>query len=609
MNYLMVRLLGVLVSLSFFYSPTTHAYDKDTHFYMTYVMARYAGLKHEVAARIALGGEWGDEHWVSSPMLLTKMRKIHFPGYVKASKMAAYDLVDLGIGITKTEAQHDFATEMFTEGLKEGSFFKAVQSFHTMQDSFSHHGTPEILGHSMGGHWPDRPFWREYFWYSDMVKANFEMIWALRELMDVSAMDTDLRPFPGAPYRNYQMTSDELTGVFLSLPQVKHVATHDILTDPEYVEFAVRNQIELAVKAGFIKNQNVVWQALNTEDYSRGEYPQVVLERTLTRLVMWEAQVNKDRPGETHCGFGVRILDRDAVSKDLGVYLCDPVWLEETEKKGGTTKGAVAMLVKALTQGHIPLLPSKYESLLEVELEGPIRVKEMEIRERQIKSLIRDLYGINVHFVPNEDVKKQVMDILHTQVFPPKESFGVTRYNRATKTHEITISDEDQDRYAQMIKMYLFPRTFAPRTWGQAGKETLYTLFGGAVGGYMGAAGGAGSGTILGPKGAAIGAFIGGLGGVTTGASAGYLAAKWDDIRADVLENRIVAGPHNLYYRNERTFPQRKGSMFKYLLSARTVQEWEATGGGRIREGGALYSDVFMPIKTEPESKIQIPLQ
>ena len=37
------------------------AYDEDTHFYGTYAMARYAGINHEVASRIATTAEWMDE--------------------------------------------------------------------------------------------------------------------------------------------------------------------------------------------------------------------------------------------------------------------------------------------------------------------------------------------------------------------------------------------------------------------------------------------------------------------------------------------------------------------------------------------------------------------
>src|SRR3954468_19695100 len=75
-----VRLLS-LVALIAATTSTARAYDIDVHFYQTYSMARYAGLKHEAAALIAASAQWADETQViASPFIDPKMRRLfHFP--------------------------------------------------------------------------------------------------------------------------------------------------------------------------------------------------------------------------------------------------------------------------------------------------------------------------------------------------------------------------------------------------------------------------------------------------------------------------------------------------------------------------------------------------
>jgi hypothetical protein len=68
-------------------SQKAYSYDEDTHFYGTYAMARYAGIRHEVASQIALSAQWMDESYISDPtsmiMLpitgIKKRRLLHFP--------------------------------------------------------------------------------------------------------------------------------------------------------------------------------------------------------------------------------------------------------------------------------------------------------------------------------------------------------------------------------------------------------------------------------------------------------------------------------------------------------------------------------------------------
>lgn len=51
-KFVFKSILGLFLILTSF---SAQAYDKDTHFYGTYSMARFAGIKHEVALKIATG--------------------------------------------------------------------------------------------------------------------------------------------------------------------------------------------------------------------------------------------------------------------------------------------------------------------------------------------------------------------------------------------------------------------------------------------------------------------------------------------------------------------------------------------------------------------------
>ena len=67
-------LTALLISVSaLVVTPQAKAYDEDTHFYATYAMARYSGIRHEVAAQIALSAQWMDGSYISDPTSLIFM--------------------------------------------------------------------------------------------------------------------------------------------------------------------------------------------------------------------------------------------------------------------------------------------------------------------------------------------------------------------------------------------------------------------------------------------------------------------------------------------------------------------------------------------------------
>jgi hypothetical protein len=77
---------GLVALIVASFTQSASAYETDTHLYLTYAMARYAGINHETASVIASAAQWPDEtELLGSPMLAelligTKMRRLfHFP--------------------------------------------------------------------------------------------------------------------------------------------------------------------------------------------------------------------------------------------------------------------------------------------------------------------------------------------------------------------------------------------------------------------------------------------------------------------------------------------------------------------------------------------------
>lgn len=119
-----------------------------------------------------------DESYISDPLTMIllpdvgikKRRLLHFPGSRLASKMTQNTLpllTDPSSGtklkiFTETEADHEFASELFTEGLMEGNLMKASAGLHTLQDSFAHAGTIAELGHA-------------HFWQLIRCKKNHDL--------------------------------------------------------------------------------------------------------------------------------------------------------------------------------------------------------------------------------------------------------------------------------------------------------------------------------------------------------------------------------------------------------------------------------------------------
>lgn len=432
-----ILIAGVVLS-----SLSAYAYDLDTHFYGTYSMARFAGIRHEVALKIATAAQWMDESYMSDPLSMIllpdvgikKRRLLHFPGSKLASKITTETLpsfFDPSSGVklkmyTETEADHEFATEMFTEGLMQGDLMKTAAGIHTLQDSFSHAGTVAELGHAHFWHHPDRPYVN-----SDSVEKYFKMsrsvlraMVAIRSLLPMKGIDTEVR-FSEIP--NYKLNADRLADIYTNLANVRNAISRKILNEPKFVKFALEHVFSRAQKVNYI-----------------GEGYQKYLNNFTQGQDSYEAaaSVTKTLPPE--------MINVEAIMKDTG----RPVTLNADYilSMGGIAEFAVKV-IRDLLNGIVPR-PMSANHQFETEEDGPVWIKELDMRVANMRILIYEMYGKNIYFIPSNTnsrhgyLQEMSRSVEANPTFPKNK--GSAEY--------ATYSANEKFMFNQMVFKFLFPK-------------------------------------------------------------------------------------------------------------------------------------------------------
>lgn len=439
MNYIKKLFLFIAVIFS---SVSAFSYDIDTHFYGTYSMARFSGIRHEVALKIATATQWMDESYISDPLSmiilpqtgLKKRRLLHFPASRIANELTVDRIpffVDPSSGaplkaLTETEADHEFATEMFTEGLMEGNLMKAAAGLHTLEDSFAHAGTISELGHAHFWHHPDRPFADEasvekYFL---MTKSVFKAMVAIRTLLPMDAIDTSSYQSAQA---NYLLGADELADLYAQVPAVKATVSRKILNDPSYVRFALENVFKRAKDANYVKDgyQSYLSQFTNGEDSFQAAI-----------------SVAKVMPEQ--------MLDIRAILKDTGRN--QQLTADYVLSLGGASE-LIGSVIRNFLTGIVPRSLDVFHRF-EKEEDGPLWVKELDLRVANMRAMIYNIYRTDIYFVRNKTSSesgflKEISKNPEAMPNLPKSLNGV---------EYVTYSLDEKAEFNQIIFSFLFPK-------------------------------------------------------------------------------------------------------------------------------------------------------
>jgi len=439
MNYIKKLFLFIGVVFS---SASAFSYDIDTHFYGTYSMSRFSGIRHEVALKIATATQWMDESYISDPLSmiilpqtgLKKRRLLHFPASRIANKLTIDRIpffLDPSTGaplkaLTETEADHEFATEMFTEGLMEGNLMKAAAGIHTLEDSFAHAGTISELGHAHFWHHPDRPFADEasiekYFL---MTKSVFKAMVAIRTLLPMDAIDTSSYQ---SAQPNYTLGADELADLYAQVPAVKATVSRKILNDPSYVRFALENVFKRAKDANYVKDgyQAYLNQFTNGEDSFQAAI-----------------SVAKVMPEQ--------MIDMRAILKDTGRN--QQLTADYVLSLGGASE-LIGSVIRNFLTGIVPR-PLDVFHRFEKEEDGPLWAKELDVRVANMRAMIYDIYKQDIYFIKNQTGSesgflKEISKSPEAKPNLPKSLNGV---------EYVTYSLDEKAEFNQIIFSFLFPK-------------------------------------------------------------------------------------------------------------------------------------------------------
>lgn len=443
----LIRNLIMPAILLFSYSAS--AYDVDTHFYGTYSMARFAGIKHPVAVKLALGAQWMDEAYISDPLSMIvlpltgikKRRLLHFPGSPLANKLRPDELMGKLAGLlkndpssgltlnsyTETEADHEFATELFTEGLMEGNLMKISAGLHTLEDSFAHAGTIAELGHAHFWHHPDRPFVdqasvEKYF---KMARSVLKAMVAVRSLLPADQIDYEIAFSDQGP--NAKLNGDQLADLYHQNKIIHDTVSRKILNEPTYVDFVLKDIFTRAQKIGYVKSGYETY----LKNYTPGQDAYDAAESIAQYL-----------PQD--------MVNMPQVLKDLG----RPVNLNAYYVVSiGGAQGLMTKVVHGMLNGVVPRALNEYHRF-EKEEDGAIWEKEMALRVSNMRQMVYTIYKKDLYFVKNNTSSKEgyILEITKN----PKANTPMPKSNGQTEAVTYTLNEKYE--FNRMIFGFLFPK-------------------------------------------------------------------------------------------------------------------------------------------------------
>lgn len=484
--------IAILTSIVF--SNCAQAFDEDVHFYQTYSMARFAGIKHEVAVKIALTTQWMDESYISDPMSMIflpltgikKRRLLHFPssrlggelgritqqhvsGANKLSSMQVQFIMeilkDLHVKIdpreivfaTETTEGHPLATEMLMIGLKTGNLMMASASLHVLEDSYAHAGTPAEEGHAQYWHWPDRPYASMAKFYR-MTRSVFHALSAIRGQLPAEALDCDLNISAAGPVSqpNCQRDPQQLFEQYRALPLVQSTVAKDITRDPEFVRYALTHFQASALRNGYILpnknpdfaavlNSTVLDGHINTYEALALIFEKIMLTQSANDPIMNMVLLMQDSGLLKENKKKSQQLKQQDFAATFGYDL--------TKMDPSNVKRLSGLLATAMLRWYVPQdLDDTHRFELEDD-DGVIRKKEMEMRIANARRMVFSIYGNNLQLVGNSS--KDYNGFMQELAL---DSRAVTPFRPYVGgAQQVTFSLSEKRAFDLMILSYMYP--------------------------------------------------------------------------------------------------------------------------------------------------------
>lgn len=386
-------LFRLAIGLGLSTSLTAAAYDIDTHFYNTYLMARMTGIRHEVALKLATYNEWIDQSWITSPMDPIpgfgerKRRLYHFTqekinryrnNGSKARPFFGQHLNYFGL----SQENNELASELISFGLKTGNFALVGGGLHVLMDSWGHSQFSYMLGHAEFGHWPDRPwFYPEK--HRHMTQVLFQALTTIRALLPAEALDSSLTAADGRPFA--QLSPNELWQIYDTDAAIQGLIHWDPFTDPRFTKPAMEYLYRIGAQRGIFQAGYPYEDLLKNEAlFTPGQDVRTILKSQLTLLFQMPPE-QRDQ-----------IINLDIIFKDYlrGLTLTKH---ELSQMAPERMDFFINRIVYEATIHQVAGVLNK-EKLVDFEADGSLRRLEMYLRLSQWRKLIQDKTGRRVAF-------------------------------------------------------------------------------------------------------------------------------------------------------------------------------------------------------------------
>ena len=269
----------LLYAVLVFLTSAAHAYDKDTHFYEMYLLARYAGINHDVSLELATFNQYIDNSLLTTPFQvfplfdgIRRRRMFHFPSNFVSRYTYNRKVKSHGIPLTfldQTQPDSPVAHEMIYTGLKHGNFMLTAAGLHVLMDSYGHSPFAPAIGHASEGHAPDRPYQYPEK-HSAMTKTLFKSLVVIRSALPESAIDRSFRDGEGPAHS--ELNAQSLFEKYEANEKIQKAMKTDILRDPRYVREVVAYIIREGVRHEVFNQTFNTVQFLEKYDAFNGKY-------------------------------------------------------------------------------------------------------------------------------------------------------------------------------------------------------------------------------------------------------------------------------------------------------------------------------------------------
>jgi hypothetical protein len=382
------------------------SYETETHFYVTYILARAAGFNDAASKILAVSAQKIDDTMLSSPMYFELARLIyHFSGTPSLSDVNTHGSASLSQGILKTtlnkvgfnlklqqllavaEENHAIPQKLMSMALANGNIIGVGKAVHSGQDNASAHvGFANGPGHGEFGHTTDDSA-ENTAGFENMIVEILQRLVQARQVADPADLDLN----GTLTFLNDGLKSSEkldmkdlndyrkIASTILKKEDFQKAYMSQIKMTTQYKTLALHRIIEAYAAVGAIQNKEALWKVIPKELI---EDPQVSTKDILMTLLV---------ASEKYGGF-LKYIDPDT-KKEVEIMNLDKALAGDN--KIGMTDAKFRQLIaldQKKMQGELNGLTAKFDSYKSAKESFELEGANAASRSLEISDLVVDKF-------------------------------------------------------------------------------------------------------------------------------------------------------------------------------------------------------------------------